>query len=224
MASMVDILVFKWIGKEERRVLFSVWSPYDTQDPKDIPEEYRIKKLAQGEGVHIGEFGDEGSGGQSYLVYPWKADITYKFLTRVQPDGKGNTIFTSYFYATDENRWRLIASFSRPKTDTWYKGAYSFLENFIPNQGYISRKVLFGNQWAITTKGKWIPVTQATFTYDATARAGVRQDYKGGIEGHFFFLQNCGFFNDNTTFGTKFERNAENCIKPKIDLKKLPVK
>lgn len=56
----------------ERRVLFSVWSPFDTQNPKDIPDSHKIKLLRKGKDVHIGEFGNEGSGGQSYLCYPWK--------------------------------------------------------------------------------------------------------------------------------------------------------
>ncbi|MEA4949691.1 MAG: DUF3472 domain-containing protein, partial [Petrimonas sp.] len=43
---------------------------------------------------------------------------------------------TSYFFASDENRWRLIASFLRPKTHVFYTRAHSFLENFIPGQGY----------------------------------------------------------------------------------------
>lgn len=211
-------------SETERRVLFSVWSPFSTDDPNEIPEEDRIVTLAKGEGVHIGEFGNEGSGGQSYLIYPWKAGNTYKFLTRIRPDGKGNTVFTSYFFATDENRWRLIASFQRPKTDTWYKGAHSFLENFIPEQGYITRKVLFGNQWAVTSKGKWIPITQGRFTYDATAAAGVRQDYQGGIDGNYFYLQNCGFFNENTVYRTVFDHSNTRNVNPKINLKKLPTK
>lgn len=208
----------------ERKVLFSVWSPFSTDDPNEIPEEDRIKTLARGEDVHIGEFGNEGSGGQSYLLYPWKAGVTYKFLTRIHPDGKGNTIFTAYFYATDENRWRLIASFLRPKTDTWYKGAHSFLENFFPEQGYIPREVLFGNQWAVTTKGKWLPISQGRFTYDATANSGVRQDYQGGVRGSHFYLKNCGFFDENTIYRTVFDRSTEGDKKPKINLKKLPTK
>ncbi|MDR2956043.1 MAG: DUF3472 domain-containing protein [Prevotella sp.] len=211
-------------SETERRILFSVWSPFSTDNPNEIPEEDRIKTLARGEDVHIGEFGNEGSGGQSYLKYPWKAGNTYKFLTRIRPDGKGNTMFTSYFFATDESRWRLIASFLRPKTDTWYKGAHSFLENFIPEQGYITRKVQFGNQWAVTNKGKWIPVTQGRFTYDATANAGVRQDYQGGADGNRFYLQNCGFFDENTVYHTVFDRSTQGDVKPKINLKKLPTK
>ncbi|TDA79183.1 DUF5077 domain-containing protein, partial [Halomonas marinisediminis] len=29
-------------SETERRVLFSVWSPYETQDPNNIPEDYKI--------------------------------------------------------------------------------------------------------------------------------------------------------------------------------------
>ena len=73
----------------ERRILFSVWSPFNTDNPKDIPAEQRIRMLAKGPDVHVGEFGNEGSGGQSYLVYPWKAGTVCRFLTRVQPDKDG---------------------------------------------------------------------------------------------------------------------------------------
>ena len=62
------------------------------------------------------------------------------------------------------------------------------------------------------------------FTYDATARAGVRQDYAGGVEDNMFFLRNGGFFNDNTEFKSVFtsaERNCSGCrrndIAPEIE-------
>jgi hypothetical protein len=172
-----------------------------------IPDSLKIKLLRQGEGVHIGEFGNEGSGGQSFLRYNWKVGTTYKFLTQIKPTGDGATIYTSYFYATDEGRWRLIASFLRPETDTFYKRAHSFLENFSPDQGYLTRKVYFGNQWYRTVDGDWIAGSKTSFSHDETARKGVRIDYKGGYneEENKFFLQNCGFFSDSTPFGTPFE-------------------
>lgn len=205
----------------ERRVLFSVWSPFDTQDPKLIPEEDKIKLLARGEGVHIGEFGNEGSGGQSYLKYNWKAGETYPFLMRIRPDGNGNTVYTAYFFATEENQWRLIASFMRPKTDTWYKHAHSFLENFSPEQGYLSRKVLFANQWALGKDGTWRRVTEARFTHDATANARVRLDFQGGLEDKAsFYLKMGGFFNESTTAGTKFDCIPEG-KQPQIDFPAL---
>lgn len=189
----------------ERRILFSVWSPFDTQNPEDIPDDQKIKLLRRGKDVHIGEFGNEGSGGQSYLRYPWKAGQTYRFLMRVRPDGNGNTTYTAYFYATDDEEWRLIASFMRPQTDTWYKHAHSFLENFNPEQGYLSRKVCFGNQWARSTEGKWTRLTDVTFTHDATAKAQVRLDYQGGkTKDNRFYLKMGGFFNESVPMGTKF--------------------
>lgn len=189
----------------ERRVLFSVWSPFDTQNPKDIPDSHKIKLLRKGKDVHIGEFGNEGSGGQSYLCYPWKAGRTYKFLMQVHPDNQGNTIYTAYFYAPEEKAWRLIASFQRPLTNTWYTHAHSFLENFNPEQGYLSRKVMFGNQWARSKDGKWTRIADATFTHDATASAGVRLDYQGGeTKDNRFYLMMGGFFNESVSMGTQF--------------------
>lgn len=207
-------------SETERRILFSVWSPFNTDDPSSIPDDKKIIKLRQGEGVRIGEFGNEGSGGQSFLIYPWKAGNTYKFLAEVKPDGQNNTIYTAYFFAPEENKWRLIASFKRPATHTYYKHPHSFLENFNPQQGYITRMVYFDNQWARTTGGKWIELTKGTFTCDATARAGVRKDFRGGVKDGKFFLQNCGFFNESTPYLSKFERPAKGKA-PVIDLEAL---
>ena len=72
----------------ERRVLFSVWSPFDTQDPKLIADAQKIKLLRKGKDVHIGEFGNEGSGGQSYLLYPWKAGELTVSSCRCVPTAK----------------------------------------------------------------------------------------------------------------------------------------
>lgn len=208
----------------ERRVLFSVWSPFDTQDPKSIPDSHKIKLLRKGPDVQIGEFGNEGSGGQSFLRYPWKAGRTYKFLMHVRPDGQGNTVYTAYFYAPEDKAWRLIASFQRPLTNTWYTHAHSFLENFNPEQGYLSRKVMYGNQWTRSKEGKWTRITEATFTHDATASAGVRLDYQGGeTKDNRFYLKMGGFFNANTAMGTKLQCEPKGEA-PEIDweaLKKL---
>ncbi len=201
----------------ERRVLFSLWSPYVTDKPGDIPEEYRIVLKKKGRDVYIGEFGNEGSGGQSYLRYNWTAGETYKFLMQVHPDGNGNTIYTAYFFATDDNEWRLIASFMRPKTDTWYTNSHSFLENFSPEQGYLTREVKFSNQWAHSVSGQWIRLKNATFTHDATASAGVRLDFAGGVlDNGSFYLKMGGFFNETTKGYTNFISTYEG-VKPDVD-------
>ncbi|MGN6639019.1 MAG: DUF3472 domain-containing protein, partial [Mucilaginibacter sp.] len=112
----------------ERHILFSVWSPFKTDDPKAIPEDQKIIMLKKGEHVYTGEFDNEGSGGQSYMNFMWKAGNTYRFLVHAKPDEKGRTVYTAYFYAPEVGKWQLIASFSRPHTNTYLKHLHSFLE------------------------------------------------------------------------------------------------
>ena len=111
----------------ERKILFSIWSPYETDNPSDVPEDYKIKLLKKGAGVTTGEFGNEGSGGQSYKVYQWKAGLTYGFLVGAQPTGNGQTDYAAYFHDPATNKWSLIAEFRRPHTNTYLKHLYSFL-------------------------------------------------------------------------------------------------
>ena len=205
----------------ERHILFSVWSTFETDNPKEIPDSQKIQLIKKGENVHAGEFGNEGSGGQSYMNYNWKAGTTYKFLLHARPDGGNHTTYTAYFYTPEDGTWHLIASFRRPATNTWLKHLYSFLENFSPEHGDKERRVLFGNQWIQTDKGEWIELNKIRFTADNTARKGYRMDYAGGVNENEFYLRNCGFFNDYTPIDAWFERPLTK-RQPVIDLEKLP--
>lgn len=207
-------------GENERRILFSVWSPFSTDNPKEIPEDQKITLLKKGEGVHGGEFGGEGSGGQSYWLYPWKAGTRYRFLNRVHPDGKGSTVYTAWFHVPEKKQWQLIASFKRPKTDKHLTGAHSFLENFSDRNGYLGRGALYGNQWACDVKGEWHEITEARFTGDDIAQREYRLDYAGGNKDGQFFLRNGGFFADTVKIGSSFTREAKG-KKPVIDFSRL---
>jgi hypothetical protein len=208
-------------SETERRILFSVWSPFNTDDPASIPETHKIKMLKKGENVHTGEFGSEGSGGQSYLKYNWKAGTTYKFLLHGIPQNNNSTNYTAYFFAPELNKWLLIASFNRPQTNTYLKRFHSFLENFIPEQGDLSRKVLFSNQWVCDNKGIWTAINAARFTTDNTGAKEYRMDFAGGLEKDSFYLKDGGFFNDYTTPKTIFTRLLNN-KKPEINFTNLP--
>lgn len=203
----------------ERRVLFSVWSPFHTDDPKSIPDDEKIVLLKKGEGVQTGEFGNEGSGGQSFFRYNWKAGQRYKFLLKGVPDGKGNTDYTAWFFIPEDNNWKLIASFKRPKTNTYLRRFHSFLENFSPTQGYLSRKVEFANQWVYD--GQWKAVTGAKLSVDATYNAKQREDATGGSTKEGYFLKMGGFFNEIEKPGTVFHVENKNQA-PQIDFSKLP--
>jgi hypothetical protein len=205
----------------ERRILFSVWSPYSTNNPEEIPGDQRITLLKKGDAVHAGKFGGEGSGGQSYRKYMWKADTTYRFLLQGKPVENNSTEFTAYFFAPEIGKWELMASFRRPKTSTFLTRPHSFLENFIPATGQYPRKGLYSNQWICDSNNVWTELVTARFTADATARKGSRLDYTGGVEGDKFFMKNCGFFNERSDIGTIFTRKPTG-NKPNIDFSKLP--
>ncbi|MFC2110111.1 DUF3472 domain-containing protein [Bacteroidota bacterium] len=203
----------------ERRILFSVWSPYKTDNPNEIPKEERIQLLKKGNDVITNKFGNEGSGGQSFKVFNWKSNINYKFLLGATPSNKGYTDYVAYFFDPEMDKWNLVAQFRRPKTITYLKRLYSFLENFIPNQGIIERRGLYQNQWVYNSSG-WHEVTEAVFTADNTAKKNFRLDYSGGIESTGFYLQNCGFTNKNTPIGTEFKRKKLH-VAPEIDFSLL---
>ncbi len=207
----------------QRRVLFSVWSPFKTDNPREIPAEQRIELLAKGRDVHTGEFGNEGSGGQSYLVYPWKAGRTYRFLTKVQPDDEGSTIYTSWFGDKSKEEWRLIASFRRPQTNTNLRSFHSFLEGFNPSTGYIGRRASYGNIWVCDVDGNWQECTQARFSTDATGSGRHRLDFGGGAEGNSFYLRNCGFFESTSQPGETYQRESSSDQMPDIEFSRLPL-
>lgn len=214
---------FQVNSPSERRVLFSVWSPFSTNNPREIPADQRIQLLAKGERVRVGQFGNEGSGGQSFLLYPWQAGKTYRFLTKVKPDGKGNTIYTSWFGDKAKGEWILIASFLRPKTDTNLRRFHSFLENFSPSTGHLGRKGSYGNIWCRSVDGKWFACQQARFTTDATGRGRHRLDFAGGASGSAFYLRNCGFFSPYTQPDTNLSLETQTLEPPQIDFQSLPM-
>jgi hypothetical protein len=206
----------------ERRVLFSVWSPFDTQDPKSIPDSMKIVLLKKGALTNAKEFGSEGSGGQSYMLFPWQAGKTYGFLLNAEADpATGSTTYTTWFKDVAANKWYLVASFRRPKTVKHLSNLYSFLENFIPENGDKTRMGLYNNQWIADGYGNWQELCSATYTYDATAKGNYRKDYAGGVNNGQFYLKNAGFFNGFVPANQSFNRPPVG-TKPNIIFKQLP--
>jgi hypothetical protein len=206
----------------ERRVLFSVWSPFATNDASKTPEADRVVLLRKGAEVHAQAFGGEGSGGQSFLLFPWKAGSTYRFLLGGHPDGDGTTVYSAWFYPPETGHWQLIASFRRPRTTTYLTHWYSFLENFSPDSGATTREADYGNQWACDASGHWFQAVAAAFTCDATAHKKARLDYSGGVTADgWFVLRNCGFFSDTRPVAATLVRPMV-AQAPAIDFAHLP--
>ncbi len=190
----------------ERRIIFSVWdSGGEAVDRKKVGDENRTTLVAKGEGVSSGDFGNEGTGGHSHLVYPWKTGETQRFLVVAQPTNGTFTIYSGHWFHPEKKQWMLISSWKAPKDGGWLRGLYSFSENFGGGNGHLWRKALFGNQWIRTERGDWLEVTTASFSHDPTGKSD-RLDRFMGVEKGQFFLSQGGFVPGYTKYGEKFTR------------------
>ena len=207
----------------ERRVLFSVWSPYNTDDPSSIPEDQRVQLIRKGDQTTVKDFGGEGSGGQSYMQFNWETVETYRFLLKGEPAVDNKTDYSAYFFDPKEEKWHFIAQWRRPEISTYLTNLHSFLENFHTKTGPFMRKAFYNNQWIFDTNSTWHELTQARFTADATALDEARLDYAGGYTSgdNGFFLKNCGFFSDNSKIDEIHTRPATG-KRPNIQFNQLP--
>ena len=193
-------------SSRERRIIFSIWDAGgEGVDRKKVADENRVKLLAKGDGVVAGDFGNEGTGGHSHLVYNWKTNDRQRFLVSTKIDGDA-TIYTGYYFNPDNEKWKLIASFRAPHDGKTLHGLYSFSENFGGSNGHLRRLVEYGNQWIKTTDDKWIELTTAKFTHDSTGGKD-RRDFGAGLaaDGNFY-LSNGGFVADAIKYGDAFTR------------------
>lgn len=215
-------------ASNKRWILFSVWDP----------SKGSTTLVAKGNKTLVNNFGGEGTGGQSHLICNWVAGNTYRFVTRAQPDGQGNTLFSAWF-GTPQNddgcgddgqasgpaqagvKWHFLATWNYPGGSIYHKGMYSFLESFNPDLGYLGRRASFGNQWAVSSTGAWSEITQAWYDVDPTGLNKQRADFAGGADNNQFYLRNDGFFKPSVASGQTFVRRP-NGAHPDVDLGNLP--
>ena len=205
----------------ERRVIFSVWDAgKEAVDRNKVADSNKVQLIAKGINVIADGFGNEGTGGHSHWVYPWKTGETYKLMVNVLPDSASqSTIYTGYFFLPELQQWKLIASFKATNDGKTLHNLYSFNENFVGLNGQIQRKAFFGNQWIQRENRSWKELTQSTFSFDATGKAGDRIDFGGGVQDGKFYLWNGGFQKANAKYGDLFNRKEAGMI-PFVDVRK----
>ena len=192
----------------ERRIIFSVWDSGSEAVSRDrVPVGNRVVLVAKGDQVYSGDFGNEGTGGHSHLVYDWKTGTKQRFLATAQPTDAGHTIYAGYWFHPEQKKWMLISSWKAPQDGGYLRGLYSFNEDFGGSNGQLRRKARFGNQWFRTADGRWHEQTTAKFSHDPTGQAD-RLDRFMGVEDGEFFLSNGGFIPGFTKFGELFTRPA----------------
>lgn len=191
----------------ERRIIFSVWDAgHEPVDRNKVADENRTKLVAKGDGVFAGDFGHEGTGGHSHLVYPWKTGSKQRFLVTAEVTTNQHTIYSGYWFHPEKNEWTLISSWEAPKDGHWLGGLHSFSEGFGGDNGNLMRKARFGNQWARTNDGQWHEIVKAGFSHDETGGRD-RMDRFMGVENGEFFLCSGGFVaGGDMKYGTPFTR------------------
>jgi hypothetical protein len=192
----------------ERRIIFSVWdSGKEAVDRSRVQAENRVTLVAKSPTVESGDFGNEGTGGHSHLIYNWQTGTKQRFLVTARPTDATHTIYTGYWFHPEQQKWMLISSWKAPQDGSYLRGLYSFNENFGGSNGQLRRKALFGNQWFRTADGQWHEETTARFSHDPTGQAD-RLDRFMGVEDGQFFLSNGGFIPGFTKYGELFTRPA----------------
>ncbi len=204
----------------ERRIIFSVWdSGKEHADRNKVGQQDRVTLVAKGDGVFAGDFGNEGTGGHSHLIFDWKTGEKQRFLVTAKPTDATHTIYSGYWFRPEQKKWMLISSWKAPQDGSFLHGLYSFSENFGGSNGELRRKALYGNQWFRTTDGQWHEQTTGTFSHDPTGKTDRLDRFMGGQDGQFF-LSTGGFVPGFTKYGTLFTRPATG--QPPADLNTLP--
>jgi hypothetical protein len=175
-------------GNGKKVLIFSVWDS-GQNNPKAVDEDKRVKLLHKDEKVRIGRFGGEGTGGQSFLDYDWKAGQTYRFLVTARPNDT-RTEYAGYFYMPEDKAWKHLVTFSTITGGKNLGGYYSFVEDFKRDKVSTTRvrKAHFGNAWIQGKDGDWAALRKARFTADSNPVTNI----DAGVEGDRFFLATGG--------------------------------
>ncbi|MDR3632557.1 MAG: DUF3472 domain-containing protein [Isosphaeraceae bacterium] len=193
-------------------LIFSVWDPGKQDDPNAVAENQRVKLVAKDEHVRIGRFGNEGTGGQSFLDFDWKPGETYRFLVTSRVEGE-RTAFAAYFGPPGAKTWRHLATFSTLTGGKPLGGYYSFIEDFRRNRASATRerRARFGNGWVRGTDGHWAALTRARFTADGNPALNIDA---GARDDRFFLATGGEVTNVGTRLGQEIDHLPRGVLAP----------
>jgi Domain of unknown function (DUF3472)/Domain of unknown function (DUF5077) len=201
-------------------VLFSVWDPGKQSDPKQVDQDKQVKTLSRGEGVRVGRFGNEGTGGQSFFDFDWSVGNTYRFFVTARPAGE-RTEFAGFFYLPEKKAWKHLVTFSTISQGRGLRGYYSFIEDFRRNgvSATEARRARFGNGWIRSKDGQWMALTRARFTADRNPAINI----DAGVAGDCFFLATGGQTqNRSTPLGKMIDRAPSGIDFPTVSKPERP--
>jgi hypothetical protein len=207
------------LANGKKLVLFSVWDPTAGNDPKKVDESKRVKMLHKDDAVRVQRFGGEGTGGRAFFDYDWKIGTTYRFFVTAKSTDSDRTLYSGYFFMPEQKEWKHLVTFSTLTNGTLLKGYYSFVEDFRRNKISTTkeRRARFGNGWAKSAKGDWLPLDAARFTADANPVLNIDA---GRIADRFFLATGGSIENKTTKLRDIINRAAVKDARPPLDLPK----
>ncbi|WP_254511944.1 DUF3472 domain-containing protein [Anatilimnocola floriformis] len=174
---------------DKRKVaIFSVWDPGKQNDPTKVDENNRVKLLYNDDAVRVKRFGNEGTGGQSFLDLDWKVGETYRLMVTCERKDD-RTAYTGWIYMNEAKEWKKLVTFSTLTKDEKLGGYYSFVEDFRRNKVSATqpRMARFGNGWVLVD-GKWQAIERGRFTADNNPAKTIN----AGLKEQLFFLATGG--------------------------------
>lgn len=188
-----------------KRALFSVWDAWKGDDKNAVPEGRRVETVAQGDGVQIGRFGNEGTGGQCFFPYQWAIGQPNRFLVTVAI-ASARTEFAGYLYVA--NAWKHLVTFSTPTVSNLIQ-LYSFVEDFRRDgrSALEVRRATFGNGWVRDVTGTWHDLQTARFTASNNPKEA-QATIDAGISSDRFYLQNGGATQQSVALQSVLRRPA----------------
>lgn len=205
-------------GRGRRNALFSLWNTEESDNPNTVSESNRVQVIAHGDSVTVRDFGNEGSGKQSFINAGWQPNRTYQFLLHAKHVDSTTVDYSAWFRAADSPDWTYMSTLRRPNTKVLLRGLHSFLENFQPINGNKTRKAYYHNVWIKPIGGEWQPIKRAFLTCDDTGNRGRRLDFGGGVEQGRFFLTNGGYFDRPENIERRFSVGDADLTPPDIEL------
>jgi len=196
------------LADDRRLLIFSVWDPGKQNDPNSVARSDRVQLIHRHEDVRVARFGNEGTGGQSFLDYEWADNTALQFIVGCRRAGD-RTHYAAFFYHVQDEEWMHLVTFSTLTPDQRLKGYYSFVEDFRRNRisATQTRTAQFGNGFVLKSDGTWHALSRARFTADSNPVTNIN----AGIVQQRFFLSTGGrVSNDNASLGSTLDfKSAE---------------
>ena len=115
------IWVSKLILPQSAEFLFSVWDSKDADNDPTISGDDYVKLVDKGMGVTDNSFGNEGTGGQTYINAQWKTGKTVSFIMNVLQENFKFCIIISMVQAGRIRQGNYIATWRAPKEQRYFR-------------------------------------------------------------------------------------------------------